>query len=98
MQVAVLVGSRMARALNRLAGMRKTIAIGIAIVSCGCLPPTETPIETAGTYDVTGRWVVGAPLADGRTPGEMTAELLVEEAVELAPIPGTFEDEARDAL
>lgn len=98
MQVAVLVGSRMACALNRLGGMRKTIAVGIAIVACGCLPPTKAPIETQGTYDVTGRWIVGAPLADGRTPGQLTAELLVEEAVELAPIPGTFEDEARDAL
>lgn len=74
--------------------MGKTTSLMALVLICGC---GETP-EWVGTYSASGTWKLSGPLEGGRTVGEATAELLVDEIASALPAPSFVEDKVRDWL
>src|SRR4051812_21534998 len=75
-----------------------TVVVLAAFTAAGCSGGGESSIDPRGEYDVRGTWSVGGPLANGRTPGDAAADLLVDTAVPLWGVPSFAEDGARDAI
>jgi len=66
----------------------------VAMLWAGCAE--EGP--WVGTYDVSGSWKLSGPLEGGKTVGQATSELLVEEVAGAVPAPSFVEDKVRDLL
>jgi len=90
--------------------MRKTITTPILCLPLMCLlwagcdddEPNPALVAQArsmeGSYQVQGRWDLSGPLQEGETIGELSADLLVELAVNQLTIPSSLKDEARSAV
>jgi hypothetical protein len=76
---------------HSLVGMAGLMTM-LLVVGCGEDGPW------VGTYDVQGTWKLSGPLEGGKTVGQATSELLVDQVAGALPAPSFVEDKVRKLL